>query len=118
MSLETFITSYFETALWSSNDNTNDQGGLPLDDEKYYDTEWDNESGDKLIKDCTKFYEENNHLWDDDVQAGHDFWLTQNMHGAGFWDGDYPEHGNTLTETSHKFKEQNIYIGDDGKFYI
>lgn len=22
------------------------------------------------------------------AQAGHDFWLTRNGHGAGFWDGD------------------------------
>ena len=26
--------------------------------------------------------------WD---QAGHDLWLTTRGHGAGFWDGDWPE---------------------------
>jgi hypothetical protein len=24
-------------------------------------------------------------------QAGYDLWLTRNRHGAGFWDGDWPE---------------------------
>lgn len=24
-------------------------------------------------------------------RAGHDLWLTRNGHGAGFWDGDWPE---------------------------
>ena len=24
-----------------------------------------------------------------DEYAGHDFWLTRNGHGAGFWDGDW-----------------------------
>lgn len=39
-------------------------------------------------------------------QAGHDFWLTRNHHGAGFWDGDYPEpEGTELTKLSHSFGE-------------
>ncbi len=25
-------------------------------------------------------------------RAGHDFWLTRQGHGAGFWDGDWPDH--------------------------
>jgi len=35
-----------------------------------------------------------------EAQAGHDFWLTRNGHGAGFWDGDWPETGDALTEAS------------------
>ena len=48
----------------------------------------------------------------------HDFWLTRNHHGAGFWDGDYPEIvGKVLTEISHAFEPVDLYVGDDGKVY-
>ncbi len=30
-------------------------------------------------------------------QVGHDLWLTIAEHGAGFWDGDWPEIGDELT---------------------
>jgi len=48
-------------------------------------------------------------------RAGHDFWLTRNGHGAGFWDGDWPDDaGGRLTEASKKYGEFNLYVGDDG----
>ncbi len=54
----------------------------------------------------------------DDEAAGHDFWLTRNGHGAGFWDGDWPEPAATrLTASSKKYGEFNLYLGDDGKIY-
>lgn len=49
--------------------------------------------------------------------AGHDFWLTRVGHGAGFWDGDWPIHGDALTEICKKFGEVDLYVGDDGKIY-
>jgi hypothetical protein len=52
-------------------------------------------------------------------RAGHDFWLTRNGHGAGFWDGDWPEaEGDMLTMQSKKFGEVDLYRGDDGKLYL
>lgn len=51
--------------------------------------------------------------------AGHDFALTRNGHGAGFWDGDLPEAlGARLTEASKAAGECWPYIGDDGTVYI
>lgn len=50
-------------------------------------------------------------------QAGHDFALTRNRHGAGFWDGDWPVYGDLLTGVSHSFGEVDVYIGDDGLLY-
>ena len=29
---------------------------------------------------------EPDHIWEDEGQIAHDFWLTRNGHGAGFWD--------------------------------
>lgn len=51
-------------------------------------------------------------------QAGHDFWLTRNGHGAGFWDGDWPETGDELDAIAKTFNEQCVCTGDDGLIYV
>ena len=42
-------------------------------------------------------------------QAGHDFWLTRNRHGSGFWDRDYRTEARNiliaLTDASHAYGE-------------
>ena len=49
--------------------------------------------------------------WD---YAAHDFILTRNGHGAGFWDGDWSEPIATkLTELCKKFGEIQIYLSDE-----
>ena len=50
-------------------------------------------------------------------QFGHDFYLTRNRHGAGFWDRGLGELGDWLTEMSHPYGEFDLYVGDDGKLY-
>ena len=51
-------------------------------------------------------------------QAGHDFWLTRNGHGAGFWDGDWPEPWATqFTEGAQSYCVFETYEGDDGLIY-
>lgn len=51
-------------------------------------------------------------------QFGHDFILTANRHGAGFWDRGYGEDGEFLTEMSKAYGNINLYVGDDEKLYI
>lgn len=49
--------------------------------------------------------------WD---YAAHDFILTRNHHGAGFWDGDWhAPWGERLTELAHSFGELESYLDDD-----
>lgn len=51
-------------------------------------------------------------------QAGHDFYLTRHGHGAGFWDGDWPEPAATaLTEASKSYGETwaILYCDDKGE---
>jgi len=110
--LDAFTNSYIETALWSS-----------LDDDEPMDKNHDvSDIAPELLaqmkKDCKSFYEKYEHLWGDntDDQAGHDFWLTRNHHGAGFWDGDY-EKGDELTKAAHTYGEFTLYAGDDGVIY-
>jgi len=82
---QSFIAAYFEAVYFTDGD--------------------DNELIDPSISaydlrrgtiDCLAFYAANRFLIDDAnvVQAGHDFWLTRNRHGSGFWErtdiyGDY-----------------------------
>lgn len=40
-------------------------------------------------------------------QVGHDFWLTRNRHGAGFWDRGKPE-GDRLTELANAYGEDDL----------
>ncbi len=49
------------------------------------------------------------------AQLGHDFWLTRNHHGVGFWDRDLGELGDKLTELAHTFKAVNVFGENDNK---
>ena len=53
----------------------------------------------------------------DPMQVGHDFWLTRNHHGAGFWDRGLGEAGDRLTAACHPYGEVWLYVGDDGWIY-
>jgi len=110
--LDKFTRAYLECALWSSLDDETplDRGHDIIDISEPCLT--------AMIADCTKFQAENMPMIICDLsQAGYDFWLTRNHHGAGFWDGDWPEHGDILTEKSHKYGECDLYVGDDGLIY-
>jgi len=114
MKLDKFTLQYIETALWSSTDDKDE----PLDS-TYSIDDIAPETLEKMIKDCTEF--QNKYIDDcgyDLGIMGHDFWLTRNRHGAGFWDGDYSKDlGERLTDAAHSFGECNLYVGDDGKIY-
>jgi hypothetical protein len=119
LKLDTFARAYIECALWSSTDNSTPQGGEPLD--KNYDvSDFSVETLNQMIADCTDFQEKYSDMIMGDLErAGHDFWLTRNGHGAGFWDGDWDEpNATTLTDVAHSYGECNLYVGDDGKLYM
>jgi hypothetical protein len=107
---------YLVCALWSSTGD-NDE---PLDAEHDI-TDIEPESVANADTDCLAFLAKHG----DDIgtryeQAGHDFWLTRNGHGAGFWEeSDWPkEAGQRMTATCEQFGEADIYKGDDGLLYI
>jgi len=119
MNLDYFTQSYIEAALWATTDESNEQGGEPLD-ANYGVGDLAPEALDKIIADCARFQEENaaDLYLDSSEQGGHDFFLTRNHHGAGFWDGDWPDDvGQRLTVAAHAYEEDYLYVGDDGKIY-
>jgi hypothetical protein len=114
--LDSFTRSYIETALWSSMDNANDQGGEPLD-ENYSAADIDPHTMAQMIADCTAFQERNAELLSDsglsDKRAGHYFWLSRNGHGSGFFD----ENLDALQDAAEAYGEFDLYVGDDGVIY-
>ncbi len=126
--MDEFTAAYIKAALWSTCDNDDN----PLDD-KYGPEHISPELLVQIEADCEKFQAEHGHLWANASggwatrravlvaeQAGHDFWLTRNGHGAGFWDkpeiyGD--DNAQKLTEACKAFGEVYLYVGDDGKIH-
>jgi hypothetical protein len=115
--METFLEAYIEAALWSSNDESTPQGGEPLD-KNYGPEDLAPETLQSMKADCDKFQAENaQDIAGHEAQAGHDLWLTRNFHGCGYWDGDWPEAGDRLTEACRAFPEVSLYVGDDCLIY-
>lgn len=123
--LDTFTVNYLATMLWASGDDGE------FDDVAVIDLPL--ETIRKAIDDCTTF--QALELWQEasahddaptasdgegtDGQGGHDFWLTRCGHGAGFWDGDWPEpYGDALTTAAQAFGTLDPYKGDDGQVYF
>jgi hypothetical protein len=123
--LDSFTRAYIVAALWSSTDDE----GEPLD-ARYDESDLAPEALAAMIADCERFQRENageiHSAWcaaggDDEIfaRSGHDFWLTRCGHGAGFWDGDWPEpQATALDNAATAFGNVDLYVGDDGKLYV
>lgn len=120
---EVFFDAYVTCALWSSSDDTPENEPF---DENYGPEDIALESREEMAKECADFQEANRELLEkaynekrgyDEAQAGHDFWLTRNGHGAGFWDRGLGEIGAALTKASESYGSVDLYLGDDGKVY-
>jgi len=114
--MDNFVRQYFITALWSSTDGNEDH----LDEN--YDLE-DLADGTIAagIEDCNKFRKDNAELIkdDDETDIAHDFWLTRNGHGVGFWDRNHSqEKSDALCKSCDEFGECWLFVGDDGKVYF
>ncbi len=132
--LDAFAEHYERAALWASTDNADDSGGAPLDDVKYADR-LTRGAREQMRIDCAEWIRENAALLAelaaaaDDAgygshpdcrsrggvadwvgAAGHDFWLTRNHHGCGFWDRGLGELGDRLTAAAHGAGETSLYV--------
>ena len=117
--VQTFMRAYLDCALWLGHDDTREadpndgsidlRGDYDLDD-------LTPETRARVLEDCTAFHSAHYDAIARDVdQAGHDFYLTRNGHGAGFWDGDWPEGGRALTEACRPYGDFTLVLQDDGK---
>lgn len=116
MNIESILVNYAVCALWSS---TGDDD-TPLDQD-YDIQDIAPETFVKMREDVQDFVEANMRdlvaSGQSDEQIGHDFWLTRNGHGAGFWDRGIGEIGNQLTAACKAYGNVDLYVGDDGLIY-
>lgn len=92
-----FLRAYLECAEWCGVDEEQrarfERAGNPR---------WTKRAMEQARQDCEAFREENAADLEgmDPSQAGHDFWLTRNRHGAGFWDRGLGELGERLSKSA------------------
>lgn len=115
-----FFNAYVDALLWSSSDIDEDGEGH----EGLEGFELTPEANKKSLHDCLDFMEMYKDLIDDACekhshynwsQAGHDFALTRNHHGAGFWDRGIGEIGDTLTEACQSLGSVTLFVNSDEK---
>lgn len=118
---DAFLRSYMEAALWSSThfENEDDPHGESFERLGFGLDAFSDETVRQMGQDCEDFVRAN---WRDlqrldPIRTGHDFWLTRNRHGAGFWDRGLGAVGDRLTRASRPYGEVNLYLGDDGRIY-
>lgn len=130
--VDSVIDDYITCALWSSTDDHEE----PMD-ANYGPEDLADETRDQMRADVVDFLAliererpgvtetMQDTVWSDPGQVGHDFWLTRNGHGTGFWDryygdpgpGSATELGNFLAEWARSYGEAYLYVGDDRRIY-
>lgn len=140
---ERFLSGYIECALWCGvidertecpecegdgcdecDDGTISEPGQAYTGDDLDESDLDDDAREQIERDARDFWDANlgnlNACGLDPEQCGHDFWLTRNRHGAGFWDRKH--RGVTedmaldrLTDASHVYGEVTLVLGDSGK---
>jgi len=122
--LDDFTHAYLTSALWSSSI----EDGTPMDD--IYDI--DDIMADvkaQAMLDCLDFQQANRallkryaraHVTNSDApnwraSAGHDFWLTRNGHGTGFWDRGLGALGKALSDAAKTYGGIDLVELGNGK---
>lgn len=120
------LQAYKVCALWSSTDDD----GEPLD-KNYFPDDIADETAAQMSDDLAHFLNAirewfsilnyanaaKEGLIDACAQFGHDFWLTRNGHGAGFWDRGLGELGDKLTAAAEAEGTADLYVGEDNRIH-
>ena len=106
------LRQYISTALWSSTD----LNGEPLET-NYTADDIGPISLARMGSDLNKILSIVHKLLPDidDTDVAHDFWLSRNGHGSGFFDRfkQYDRYCDVLQEIAHLFGEQSLVLTDD-----
>lgn len=123
--LKDVVDGYIQAALFSTNDESDDSGGEPLD-ANYSESDLSPRALTQIKRACALFVKQNRKAIEkfkkvtgrSDDLIGHDFWLTRAGHGVGFWERDAGDTGEKLTEAANRFGEMYMYVGDDGQIHV
>lgn len=126
--IDEMVSAYVEAMLWAGLDwtDTVDNGGTeqnprPLD-ENYDSDDLSDDAWAEIRRECAEFYETHACILDwittrgpegcrfySAEQAGHDFYLTRNGHGTGFWDRGLGVLGDILSAGAKPYGETYEY---------
>jgi hypothetical protein len=116
-----FLAGYIGAALWSTTDCRDEEGNetYTLDDE--FDSVSDACKA-SMLSDCEDFINANRETLEafkdatgrEDEYLGHDFWLTREGHGTGFWDRlpnghEQSELGDILTDAAKVYSSFPLF---------
>lgn len=106
--LPDFIRGYIFCALWAD-----------LEDQTKTIDDITEEAVAEMVYDCHAFTEENGRmiLYDDKYgpnDAGHDFWLSRNGHGTGFFDREI-KYAQELQNAARLFGPKYVEVDDEGR---
>lgn len=123
-----FFQGYMKAAEWLlDTDSTPEEGGIDRDAIKG----WSPAALAEALEDCQAFQESNaadlaryaecyrpRGEYAPIECAGHDFWLSRNGHGVGYFDrGNDPVFGR-LQDAAGVWSGRDAYLGDDGFLYF
>ena len=127
--LEKMVQGYLECALWSTHAHLEEGEENPQtwDAHNYAVSDISEKGMKQATEDCAAFLEEAlplltheekrdtpRYSWEE--YLGHNFWLTREGHGVGFWDGRY-ENGDALTKLCKPWgnASDSMMLNDDGE---
>lgn len=118
-----FEKGYIDAALWTGFADPQDDAAL---DEYFTRDDIPHDVLLQVQEDCHEFCElAKDHLaqaYDfknySEEMAGHDFLLTRNRHGAGFWDRGLGDVGRKLTDIAHTFGETHWSLGNENTLIV
>jgi hypothetical protein len=118
-----FVEGYIDAILWANTYRESaDDGDIESVDAYHESFELSDESRATLEQDCADFINDGTarlingairrgrYSWG---QAGHDYALTRNGHGAGFWDRGLGMVGDALTAISKPYGTRDCWVDDD-----
>jgi hypothetical protein len=119
-----FTDAYVDTELWSSSVYLEEHDESPVPADELDATVYPG-TMQAIANVCRDFVEGSRELLEqlhaefpqvEPEQCGHDFSLTRNGHGAGFWDRGYGAIGDALSDASRPYGETYWYLVDGELF--
>ena len=111
--LEGMLKQYIETALWSSYDEREEDGGELLDN-NFSIHDFSPCELDKARKDLSLFLSKIPKHIKNTLDLAHDFWLHRNQHSSHLCKRE----DNVIDELAKSFGQVEIYVGNDNNLYF
>lgn len=119
--VDAMFTAYVRCGLWSTTDyNDNGESLGSLESLGFRPDHITDAAVGTIREDITSFVADN---WADvrpldAAQTAHDFLLTRDRHGTGFWDRGLGDVGDRLTSAAHVYGDSGFYVTDGGNIDV